>query len=340
MILKPEGLDSVNLLDPNGATDIKKIGFVNEINELKNVDGTSKSPQEFEIVYYKNGDMTSDANKLTTVVTINTPEDLKNLETLEKSRAIWTNEDGTVATPLNLGEAVFKPTTGALGGIMSIYKDTDDYIGQLNSLAKAVAYSVNAIHMEGYGAVPTDSIPFFVGSDNPLDYENIDASNIKINDSILKDPMKIQTGESKTSGSTDGKRALAIAGLRDLGMNIQDINNSTTYTDFKTTVAATQFDFTKTIPGRITSASGMKIEAFFKNSINKLGVQSQEAQRIVKNQETLLQGLVARRTSISGVSMDEEMVNLVQFQHAYQANAKMISTVDELLDVVINGLKR
>jgi len=53
-----------------------------------------------------------------------------------------------------------------------------------------------------------------------------------------------------------------------------------------------------------------------------------------------LQGLTTRRTSVSGVSMDEEMVNLVQFQHAYQANAKMISTVDELLDVVINGLKR
>jgi flagellar hook-associated protein 1 FlgK len=38
--------------------------------------------------------------------------------------------------------------------------------------------------------------------------------------------------------------------------------------------------------------------------------------------------------------MDEEMTNLIQFQHCYQANAKMISTVDELLDVVVNGLKK
>ncbi len=34
------------------------------------------------------------------------------------------------------------------------------------------------------------------------------------------------------------------------------------------------------------------------------------------------------------------MTNLIQFQHSYSANAKMISTIDELLDVVINGLKR
>ncbi|MBV1822342.1 hypothetical protein KUA25_30510, partial [Bacteroidales bacterium MSK.15.36] len=46
------------------------------------------------------------------------------------------------------------------------------------------------------------------------------------------------------------------------------------------------------------------------------------------------------RDAVSGVSLDEEMTNLIQFQHAYQANAKLISTVDELLDVVVNGLKR
>jgi flagellar hook-associated protein 1 FlgK len=61
---------------------------------------------------------------------------------------------------------------------------------------------------------------------------------------------------------------------------------------------------------------------------------------MVKNQETLLSSFQETRESISGVSLDEEMASLIQYQHAYQANAKIISTVDELLDVVINGLKR
>jgi flagellar hook-associated protein 1 FlgK len=41
------------------------------------------------------------------------------------------------------------------------------------------------------------------------------------------------------------------------------------------------------------------------------------------------------REEVSGVSLDEEMVNLVKFQNAYNAAAKMISTVDELLDTLI-----
>ena len=46
------------------------------------------------------------------------------------------------------------------------------------------------------------------------------------------------------------------------------------------------------------------------------------------------------RLSVSGVSLDEEMINLIQFQHAYNASAKVVSTIDSLLDVVVNGLMR
>ena len=88
------------------------------------------------------------------------------------------------------------------------------------------------------------------------------------------------------------------------------------------------------------STSGMKLDSYFKDTIDRLGVQAQEAQRMVTNQNELLYSVEETRISISGVSLDEEMANLVQFQHAYNANAKIISTVDELLDVVVNGLKR
>ena len=84
----------------------------------------------------------------------------------------------------------------------------------------------------------------------------------------------------------------------------------------------------------------MTIGNYFKDTVNRLAVQTQEAKRIVKNHEALLASLDESRTSIAGVSLDEEMANMIQYQHAYQANAKIISTVDELLDVVINGLKR
>jgi flagellar hook-associated protein 1 FlgK len=49
------------------------------------------------------------------------------------------------------------------------------------------------------------------------------------------------------------------------------------------------------------------------------------------NQSAILDQLNSYRESVSGVSLDEEMVNLIKFQHAYEAAAKLISTVDELL---------
>ncbi|MGL6104492.1 flagellar hook-associated protein FlgK [Romboutsia sp.] len=82
------------------------------------------------------------------------------------------------------------------------------------------------------------------------------------------------------------------------------------------------------------------INNFYNNIVQKLGNETQEVIRNEKNQSKILKDIDNSRLNVSGVSLDEEMVNLVQFQHAYNASAKVISTIDSLLDVVINGLKR
>jgi flagellar hook-associated protein 1 FlgK len=47
-----------------------------------------------------------------------------------------------------------------------------------------------------------------------------------------------------------------------------------------------------------------------------------------------------RQESFSGVNIDEETTNLIKFQHAYQAAARVITTVDDMLDRVINRMGR
>ena len=79
---------------------------------------------------------------------------------------------------------------------------------------------------------------------------------------------------------------------------------------------------------------------YYASMISKIGSATKAASMTTTNQESVLQSLYNQRQQESGVSLDEEMTDLITFQHAYQANAKMISTIDELLDVVINGLKR
>ncbi|NMA03508.1 MAG: flagellar hook-associated protein FlgK, partial [Clostridiales bacterium] len=70
--------------------------------------------------------------------------------------------------------------------------------------------------------------------------------------------------------------------------------------------------------------------------IGTLGVDAEEANRNTLNQGILLQDIENRRQSVSGVFQDEELANMVRFQHAYNASARMITTMDEMLDVLIN----
>ena len=82
------------------------------------------------------------------------------------------------------------------------------------------------------------------------------------------------------------------------------------------------------------------IDKFYNGIIQKLGNETQEVIRNEKNQSKVLNEIDNLRLNVSGVSIDEEMVNLIQFQHSYNASAKVISTIDSLLDVVVNGLVR
>lgn len=81
-------------------------------------------------------------------------------------------------------------------------------------------------------------------------------------------------------------------------------------------------------------------EDFMTSLVSNLGVDAQEAARVGKNQESVVKQIDNRRSSNSGVSLDEEMANMVKFQHAYSASAKMISTISEIYDILINRMLR
>ena len=50
----------------------------------------------------------------------------------------------------------------------------------------------------------------------------------------------------------------------------------------------------------------------------------------------MLTAISNQRQSVSGVSLDEEMTNLISYQRAYQASARMMTTIDSTLDTLIN----
>ncbi|MDI6869870.1 MAG: flagellar hook-associated protein FlgK [Bacillota bacterium] len=83
---------------------------------------------------------------------------------------------------------------------------------------------------------------------------------------------------------------------------------------------------------------GMSFDTYFQSLIAQLGVDSQAADVQTKNQEALLGHLEQQQQAASGVSLDEELMNLVRFQHGYNAAARVVSVMDEVIDTIINRL--
>jgi len=83
---------------------------------------------------------------------------------------------------------------------------------------------------------------------------------------------------------------------------------------------------------------GTTFDDYYKNFIARLGVEGHEAGRMVANQQALVNQLLGRRESISGVALDEEMAYMIQFQRGYQAAARVMTVLDEMLDTLINRM--
>ena len=77
---------------------------------------------------------------------------------------------------------------------------------------------------------------------------------------------------------------------------------------------------------------------FYNGMISKIGTEARESKQELGTQVALLGEFEKLRQSVMGVNLDEEMANMVQFQHSYNAAAKMINIQNEMLDVLINRL--
>jgi flagellar hook-associated protein 1 FlgK len=77
---------------------------------------------------------------------------------------------------------------------------------------------------------------------------------------------------------------------------------------------------------------------FFAGLVGKIGTASAQSQEMSKNQQMVVDQLTTRVQEVSGVSLDEEATDMIRFQHAYQAAARVITTMDEILNTLINNV--
>jgi flagellar hook-associated protein 1 FlgK len=140
------------------------------------------------------------------------------------------------------------------------------------------------------------------GSTGAAFFTGTTAADIAVNSTLANDPSLIQA--SGTNGAVgDSQVALQLAQLAN--KKLPSLSNQT------------------------FSQNYAKVVADLGQSLNSVNTN-------IGDQDLLEQMLLRQRDAISGVSLDEEMTELIKFQKAFQASARLISTVDEMLDTVVN----
>ncbi|HUX32345.1 MAG TPA: flagellar hook-associated protein FlgK [Gemmatimonadaceae bacterium] len=195
----------------------------------------------------------------------------------------------------------------------------------LDALAQGVVNAVNAIHDTGYtasgdalgnanwdpNAGPTGSnVDFF-------DPSGTTASTIRLSSAVQADASVIASGTTSTG---DNSVALAIASLRDAsGANA-----------LSATMGAAAY----------TTKVGLPPNTSFGDSYNSLvtavGTKVQSATNDATTFQTLAQNADTQRTSVSGVSVDEELTRVMQYQQGYAAAAKIVSAADQMAQDILN----
>ena len=82
------------------------------------------------------------------------------------------------------------------------------------------------------------------------------------------------------------------------------------------------------------------VDGYYNATITDIGLAAKQATAMVANARGLVDHLQRRKDEVSAVDLDEEAVNLIQYQRAYQGAARVLTAVDEMLDRLINGTGR
>jgi flagellar hook-associated protein 1 FlgK len=172
-----------------------------------------------------------------------------------------------------------------------------EFITVVNDLAESLITEVNDLHSAGYNANGTTGVNFFKAVTGDF------AANIDISDEVETDAGNVVAAYSAedTSGN-DVALALADLGSGSVSIGGQD----TTYTGYTASIAS------------------------------RIGSLSRNAQELSEYHQTLLTTLETRRDSVSGVTIDEEMTNLIKYQYAYQAAARLLNTADTLFTALLS----
>ncbi len=217
-------------------------------------------------------------------------------DTFKKLSADSTPPLGLATITLD-GEAA-KFDEGEIRGLQNAIGETTKQIDALDGLASQIVARVNAVHTTGTDLDGNAAVKFF--NDTPP----VTAANISVNAAIVGNPRLVSASPITQPGQS-GTIAGQIANL---------------LTDANTTVGPKTGSFS----------------TIFNSMLSDAGEQVKAADDNLQIQSAIIAQATAQREAVSGVSLDEEAVNLMQYQKAYEAAAKFIKIADEMTQTILS----
>jgi flagellar hook-associated protein 1 FlgK len=195
---------------------------------------------------------------------------------------------------------------GELFALTELYsKQIPKYKSDLENLANVFIDKVNELHRQGYTLVQSGSsstdIPFFGTLSGGSVVDAFVDGKININPAILNNPKNIAaSGVADNDGNSD--YAVNIAALADT---------------------------------KFSELGDQTILEAYSTILNNFGLEKVQSDNRIQTSEMVLQQLNLQKSSYSGVSIDEEMTNVIKYQRSYEAAARLIRAADEMLETII-----
>ncbi len=204
------------------------------------------------------------------------------------------------ATGITVGRADSSvPATVSSGEIASLINSYDNliptYSAQLDSIANTLVKTINSFNSTGY-TLSTNGNPPETGK---TFFQGTSAGSIQISPDILSNLNNIAASSSGDPGN--GENAAAMANV----LNAAVMGN------------------------------GQSILNAYEALVNRVGTDTQQAGNNVQTLQTEQNQMKAYQTSISGVSLDQELTNMIQYQHSFEAAAKVVTTADSMYQTII-----
>ena len=242
----------------------------------------------------------------------------------------FSGKSGTISVPYHATDTIEEVVAriNDSDGEVKAYLDRDNHLVLKATTAQNMENPDFVIrHVEDSGMFLTAYSGILQGSgaENAYDFAQADAVNslrgafavapvlnpagyIAVNEAIKGDVLSVAAAYPTNQGKSmigDGRAAVEIASIRNTNVMI---GKDRTFDDY------------------------------FANSVTNVGLKGEQAEMNMLSQNAIMDDLRNLRDSISGVNIDEELAEIIKFQHGYNAAAKFVSVIDEMLDTVINRL--